>query len=46
MLDMCLLQETKRESFDDFMIHNLWGHKDVEWVAKKSNSLSGGLLSV
>ena len=28
------------------MIHNLWGHTDVEWVAKKSNGLSGGLLSV
>ncbi|GAU16840.1 hypothetical protein TSUD_367870 [Trifolium subterraneum] len=44
--DMCMLQETKRDNFDDYMIHNLWGHTDVEWVAKKSNGLSGGLLSV
>ncbi|PNX71762.1 cysteine-rich receptor-like protein kinase, partial [Trifolium pratense] len=43
---MCLLQETKRASFDDFMIHNLWGHKDVEWVSKESNGLSGGMLTV
>ncbi|PNY11621.1 cysteine-rich receptor-like protein kinase, partial [Trifolium pratense] len=26
------------------MIQNLWGHKDVEWVAKGSVGLSGGLL--
>ncbi|MCH80924.1 LINE-1 reverse transcriptase like [Trifolium medium] len=44
--DMCFLQETKRDSFDDFMIHNVWGHKDVEWVAKESRGLSGGLLTV
>ncbi|XP_045791371.1 uncharacterized protein LOC123886076 [Trifolium pratense] len=44
--DMCLLQETKRSNFDDFMIHNLWGHKDVEWVVKESIGLSGGLLSI
>jgi exonuclease III len=28
------------------VIHSLWGHKDVEWVAKESNGLSGGLLSI
>ncbi|XP_045822121.1 uncharacterized protein LOC123915007 [Trifolium pratense] len=43
---MCLLQETKRTVFDYFMIHNLWGHKEVDWVAKESCGLSGGLLSV
>lgn len=43
---MCLFQETKRALFTDSMIHNLWGHKDVMWVAKESNGLSGGLLSV
>jgi exonuclease III len=44
--DMCLLQETKRATFEDFMIHNLWGHIDVDWVAKESRGLSGGLLTV
>jgi exonuclease III len=44
--DMCLIQETKRASFEDFLIHNLWDHKDVEWVAKASQGLSGGLLSI
>ncbi|PNX75860.1 cysteine-rich receptor-like protein kinase, partial [Trifolium pratense] len=44
--DMCLLQETKRTSFSDSMIHGLWGHKDVEWLAIESCGLSGGLLSI
>jgi hypothetical protein len=44
--DMCMLQEMKRDNFDDYMIHNLWGHTDIELVVKKSNGLSGGLLSV
>ncbi|XP_045831276.1 uncharacterized protein LOC123922622 [Trifolium pratense] len=44
--DLCLLQETKRAYFDDFMIQNLWGHKDVEWVAKESDGISGGLLII
>jgi exonuclease III len=44
--DMCLLQETKRESFENFMIHNLWGHIDVEWVVKESRGLSGGMLII
>jgi exonuclease III len=42
--EVCLLQETKRTSFEDYMIHNLWGHKDVAWVVKESCGLSGGLL--
>jgi hypothetical protein len=46
MFDLCLLQETKRANFDDFMIQNLWGHKDVEWLAKESDGLSGGLLII
>jgi hypothetical protein len=44
--NMCLLQETKRESFENFMIHNLWGHIDVEWVVKESRGLSGGMLTI
>jgi hypothetical protein len=24
--DMCMFQETKKSSFDNSMIHNLWGH--------------------
>jgi hypothetical protein len=34
VFDVCFLQETKRTSFEDFMIHNLWGHNDVDWVFK------------
>ncbi|MCH96304.1 hypothetical protein A2U01_0017288, partial [Trifolium medium] len=34
--DLCMLQETKRSSFEEFSNVNLWGHKDVEWVAKES----------
>ncbi|XP_045791747.1 uncharacterized protein LOC123886474 [Trifolium pratense] len=44
MFDLCLLQETKKATFDDYMIEHLWGHKNVEWVAKESVGLSGGLL--
>ncbi|MCH99417.1 endonuclease/exonuclease/phosphatase family protein, partial [Trifolium medium] len=46
MFDICLIQETKKSLFDDNMIHILWGHKDVQWVAKASDGLSGGLLMV
>jgi hypothetical protein len=46
VFDMCLLQETKRANFTDTMIHSLWGHMDVRWVAKESNGLSGGMLSI
>jgi exonuclease III len=28
------------------MIHNLWGHIDVEWVVKESRGLSGGMLII
>jgi exonuclease III len=44
--DMCLLQETKRANFTDSLIHSLWGHKDVKWVAKESNGFSGGMLTI
>jgi exonuclease III len=27
--DVCFLQETKKSSIEDFLIYNLWGHKDV-----------------
>jgi exonuclease III len=42
--DVCFLQETKKSSIEDFLIYNLWGHKDVRWVAKDPIGLSGGLL--
>jgi hypothetical protein len=44
--DICLFQETKRASFSDSMLHSLWGHNDIMWVAKESIGLSGGMLSV
>ncbi|KAK2420958.1 hypothetical protein QL285_031636 [Trifolium repens] len=46
VFDLCLLQETKRDIMDDYMIHNLWGHKDVQWVAKPAVGFSGGLLII
>ncbi|GAU25065.1 hypothetical protein TSUD_257590 [Trifolium subterraneum] len=44
--DVCLLQETKKADIEDFLIHNLWGHKDVNWVAKNPTGLSGGMLII
>jgi hypothetical protein len=44
--DMCLFQETKRALLTDSMLYSLWGHKDVIWVAKESNGLLGGILSI
>jgi exonuclease III len=44
--DVCLLQETKKSTFDDFLIHKLWGHQDVDWVVQESNGLSGGMLII
>jgi exonuclease III len=28
--DVCFLQETKISAIEDFLIQNLWGHKDVK----------------
>ncbi|PNX93753.1 hypothetical protein L195_g016912 [Trifolium pratense] len=39
--DVCLLQETKKVNIQDHCIHNLWGHKDVNWVSKDPEGLSG-----
>ncbi|PNX66795.1 cytochrome p450, partial [Trifolium pratense] len=44
--ELCFLQETKRCEFDDSMVNSLWGNSDVEWLAKASCGLSGGLLTV
>jgi hypothetical protein len=44
--DICLFQKTKRTSFTDSMLHSLWGNTDIMWIAKESNGLSGGLLSM
>ncbi|CAJ2637813.1 unnamed protein product [Trifolium pratense] len=44
--ELCFLQETKRCKFDDSMVNSLWGHSNVEWLAKASCGLSGGLLTV
>ncbi|PNY01857.1 cysteine-rich receptor-like protein kinase, partial [Trifolium pratense] len=44
--DVCLLQETKKSSFEDHLIHNLWGHKDVRWVVQEPVGLSGGMLII
>jgi hypothetical protein len=42
----CLFHETKKSSFEDFLIHNFWGHQDVEWVAQDAIGLSGGMLII
>ncbi|XP_045810710.1 uncharacterized protein LOC123905117 [Trifolium pratense] len=39
--DVCLIQETKKANIDDFMIQYLWGYKDVNWVVKEPDGLSG-----
>jgi exonuclease III len=44
--EVCLFQETKKSSFDDYEIHSLWGHKDVGWVFQESTGMSGGLLII
>ncbi|PNX99941.1 cysteine-rich receptor-like protein kinase, partial [Trifolium pratense] len=44
--DMCFLQETKKLSFNDAMIQSLWGHNEVNWLAKEASGLSGGLLCI
>jgi exonuclease III len=44
--DVCLFQETKKSSFEDYVIHSLWGHKDVGWVFQESTGMSGGLLII
>ncbi|PNX89244.1 hypothetical protein L195_g045361 [Trifolium pratense] len=44
--DVCLLQETKKATFEDYLIHSLWGHKDVRWVVKEPEGLSGGMLVI
>jgi exonuclease III len=44
--DVCLFQETKKASFENYLIHNLWGHSDVGWVFQESAGMSGGLLIV
>jgi hypothetical protein len=37
--NVCFFQETKKSSFEDFSIHTLWGHQDVEWVAQDASGL-------
>jgi exonuclease III len=44
--DICFIQETKKLSFEDHLIHTLWGHKDVSWVAQEAEGLSGGMLII
>jgi exonuclease III len=36
----------KKSSFEEYSIHNLWGHQDVEWVAQDASGLSGGMLII
>jgi exonuclease III len=44
--DVCFLQETKKASIEKHLITNLWGHDDIQWVAKDPMGLSGGLLVI
>ncbi|GAU10126.1 hypothetical protein TSUD_423110, partial [Trifolium subterraneum] len=41
--DVCLLQETNKADIEDFLIHNLWGHNDVRWIANNPVGFSGGV---
>ncbi|GAU32122.1 hypothetical protein TSUD_218730 [Trifolium subterraneum] len=42
----CSEEEKQRNQCMKIMIHSLWGHKDVGWVAKESEGLSGGMLVI
>jgi hypothetical protein len=44
--DVCFLQETKIADVEDYMIHGLWGHKEVGWVLQEAEGRSGGLLTM
>ncbi|MCI03916.1 hypothetical protein A2U01_0024957, partial [Trifolium medium] len=39
VFDVCLLQETKKASIEDYLIHSLWGYKDVRWVVKEPEGI-------
>lgn len=43
-VDFICIQETKKESVDDFLCQSLWGGPDVQWVCKESIGNSGGML--
>jgi hypothetical protein len=44
--DVCFIQETKKASIEKHLIYNMWGHEDIQWVAKDPVGLSGGLLVI
>ncbi|XP_058751345.1 uncharacterized protein LOC131624421 [Vicia villosa] len=44
--DLCLLQETKVESFTDIVVYEMWGGTDVEWTFRPSRGRSGGIISM
>ncbi|WJX29981.1 hypothetical protein P8452_18568 [Trifolium repens] len=44
--DVCFLQETKIATVEDFMIHGIWGNKEVGWVIQEAVGRSGGLLTM
>lgn len=41
---MCMLQETKMHSMDDFSVHSIWGQNDLMWSAKNVVGHFGGSL--
>jgi exonuclease III len=36
----------QKADIEDFLIHNLWGHNDVRWIAKNPVGFSGGMLII
>ncbi|GKV09171.1 hypothetical protein SLEP1_g20713 [Rubroshorea leprosula] len=40
------VQETKMDIVDRKICRNLWGSEDMDWVAKSSNGMYGGLICV
>ncbi|KAL8503591.1 hypothetical protein ACS0TY_022358 [Phlomoides rotata] len=45
-IEMCCIQETKMEKIEDRIGGEIWGDKDYEWVYRKSEGRSGGLILI
>ncbi|XP_071700581.1 uncharacterized protein [Rutidosis leptorrhynchoides] len=44
--DIFAIQESKRENINDFIIENLWGNQNYEYIFKSTVGFSGGLILI
>lgn len=42
----CFLQETKCSDVNSTIVESVWGGSEYNWVARKAEGLSGGLLII